>query len=191
MNLRRVLVLSTNLMICTSLMSSFVYAEDYVTKSAINASNGVAGLNDSKQVTADVNNNNVNTNFIQLNQRNDRLRFITNSPDTNNNVMDMFYNRDAGNKDDLGNELDPNTFYFTNNRYGNNYKFNGLVKARDMTTDNMVVNTMMTSTKFVGVLTTLSSSTAPCNAGEFKDDTNYHYVCVAANKWKRVALSDF
>ena len=28
-------------------------------------------------------------------------------------------------------------------------------------------------------------------AGQFTDDANYHYVCVAANSWKRVALSSF
>lgn len=45
--------------------------------------------------------------------------------------------------------------------------------------------------EFIGKLSTPSSSTSPCTAGEFKDDTNYHYVCVATNRWKRVALSDF
>jgi hypothetical protein len=40
-------------------------------------------------------------------------------------------------------------------------------------------------------LTTPASSSAACNAGQFTDDENYHYVCVAENTWKRVALSPF
>lgn len=106
--------------------------------------------------------------------------FVTNSPDTNNVIIDMFYNRDAGNKDLLGHELDPNIFYFTNNKYGNNYKFNGDLKAA------------LYAPKTLGkLLTPASSSSASCTAGEFKDDANYHYVCVSTNKWKRVALIDF
>lgn len=45
--------------------------------------------------------------------------------------------------------------------------------------------------QLISPLSTPSSSSAPCTAGEFRDDANYHYVCVATNKWKRVALSDF
>jgi len=40
-------------------------------------------------------------------------------------------------------------------------------------------------------LTTPASSSAPCNAGDFTDDANFHYVCTAPNTWKRVALSSF
>ncbi len=40
-------------------------------------------------------------------------------------------------------------------------------------------------------LTTPASSSAPCNAGDFTDDANFHYVCTAPNTWKRVALSTF
>ncbi|CAI3932055.1 hypothetical protein [Commensalibacter papalotli (ex Botero et al. 2024)] len=128
MNLRGILGLSTSLMVvCAGLMSSFAQAEDYVAKSQVNAANGVAGLNASKQITADVNNSKILTDGVQLNKKNDRLRFVTNSLDSNNNEIDMFFNRDAGNKDNLSNELDANTFYFTNNKYGNKYKFNGSV----------------------------------------------------------------
>lgn len=46
---------STSLMVvCTGFMSSFAQAEDYVTQSQVNVANGVAGLNASKQVTADI-----------------------------------------------------------------------------------------------------------------------------------------
>lgn len=55
----------------------------------------------------------------------------------------------------------------------------------------LTVSQSVISPKFVGTLSTPSSSSASCTAGEFKDDANYHYVCVSANKWKRVALSDF
>jgi hypothetical protein len=44
---------------------------------------------------------------------------------------------------------------------------------------------------FHETLTTPASSSAACSAGDFTDDANYHYVCVAANTWKRVALSTF
>jgi len=40
-------------------------------------------------------------------------------------------------------------------------------------------------------LTTPASSSSPCEPGQFTDDTSYHYVCVAPNKWKRVALTSF
>ena len=40
-------------------------------------------------------------------------------------------------------------------------------------------------------LTTPASSSATCTAGQFTDDANYHYVCVATNTWKRAALSAF
>ncbi|WP_035375984.1 hypothetical protein [Acetobacter nitrogenifigens] len=50
-----------------------------------------------------------------------------------------------------------------------------------------------TATLGTAVLTlgTPASSSAACTAGQFEDDANYHYVCVAANTWKRVALSSF
>ncbi|CAI3956131.1 unnamed protein product [Commensalibacter communis] len=55
----------------------------------------------------------------------------------------------------------------------------------------LTVTQQVSATKFHEQLSTPSSSSEACSAGDFKDDANYHYVCVAANKWKRVALSDF
>ena len=43
----------------------------------------------------------------------------------------------------------------------------------------------------VHALATPASSSAPCVPGAFEDDADYHYVCVARNTWKRVALSAF
>ena len=40
-------------------------------------------------------------------------------------------------------------------------------------------------------LNTPASSSATCNVGDFGDDAGFHYVCVATNTWKRVALSSF
>lgn len=40
-------------------------------------------------------------------------------------------------------------------------------------------------------LMTPASSSAACSAGDFADDANFHYVCVATNTWKRAALSAF
>ena len=44
---------------------------------------------------------------------------------------------------------------------------------------------------FTETLHTPASSSAPCTAGQFADDANFHYVCVAKDRWKRVALSEF
>ena len=44
---------------------------------------------------------------------------------------------------------------------------------------------------FRAALRTPASSSAPCTAGDFMDDANYHYVCVATNRWKRAELSAF
>jgi hypothetical protein len=35
------------------------------------------------------------------------------------------------------------------------------------------------------------SSSSACASGQFSFDGDYYYVCVATNKWKRVALSNF
>lgn len=35
------------------------------------------------------------------------------------------------------------------------------------------------------------SSSTTCTIGQFSFDADYYYVCVAANKWKRFALSNF
>lgn len=44
---------------------------------------------------------------------------------------------------------------------------------------------------FQGALMTPKTSAAQCSPGQFEDDVEYHYVCVAKNRWKRVALSSF
>jgi hypothetical protein len=48
-----------------------------------------------------------------------------------------------------------------------------------------------TAANYTETLTTPASSSAGCAAGQFTDDAGYHYVCTAANTWKRVALSTF
>jgi hypothetical protein len=45
--------------------------------------------------------------------------------------------------------------------------------------------------KMQAPLSTPRSSSAPCEVGQFSNDAEFHYVCVAENHWKRVALSDF
>jgi len=120
------------------------------------------------------------------------ISFATGSQNGNNQTVYMFYNpynstktRELSDselarigKDKL---LNQDTFYFTNLRYGTKFAFDGNVNVSDM----ISAKTIKLS------LSTPSSSSAACTAGEFKDDINYHYVCVANNKWKRVALSDF
>ncbi len=53
------------------------------------------------------------------------------------------------------------------------------------------VTTTASGPGFQEVLYTPASSAASCAVGQFADDANFHYVCVAANTWKRVALSSF
>jgi hypothetical protein len=43
----------------------------------------------------------------------------------------------------------------------------------------------------VHVLVVPKSSSSNCATGEFSFDNEYYYVCVAPNKWKRAALSNF
>jgi hypothetical protein len=50
---------------------------------------------------------------------------------------------------------------------------------------------VLSATSYHETLSTPTSSSAPCNPGDFTDDSNFHYVCAAANTWKRVALSAF
>ncbi len=52
-------------------------------------------------------------------------------------------------------------------------------------------NGIVTAPAYHETLRTPASSSTACNAGDFADDANFHYVCVAANTWKRVALSSF
>lgn len=44
---------------------------------------------------------------------------------------------------------------------------------------------------YLGNFSTPASSSAACIAGQFWDDANYHYVCVATDTIKRAALSTF
>ncbi|MBS0995868.1 hypothetical protein [Gluconobacter cerinus] len=60
----------------------------------------------------------------------------------------------------------------------------GLIATGDINTTGTIYATV-----FHENLTTPASSSAPCRAGQFTDDTNYHYVCVATNTWKRIALT--
>ena len=49
----------------------------------------------------------------------------------------------------------------------------------------------LSANTYAETLSTPASSSATCTAGQFTDDANYHYVCIAANTWKRAALSSF
>jgi hypothetical protein len=41
------------------------------------------------------------------------------------------------------------------------------------------------------VLTPPATSSATCTTGQFSVDSNYYYVCIASNTWKRLVLSSF
>ncbi|GAB6854103.1 hypothetical protein JCM15831A_11270 [Asaia astilbis] len=75
---------------------------------------------------------------------------------------------------------------------------NGLTSEKTLTAKaDVVVSGQIKSSQGVSAvsysekLTTPASSSAPCKAGQFTDDAHNHYVCVADNHWRRVALQDF
>lgn len=69
---------------------------------------------------------------------------------------------------------------------------NGLTAQADIgTTGNISSDGTVSAAVFIEKLSIPASSYAPCQPGQFSDDAHYHYVCVAANEWKRVALEAF
>jgi hypothetical protein len=62
-----------------------------------------------------------------------------------------------------------------------------------LTTDDEGKTTVAVDPTLVGlhVLVPPKTSESKCTAGEFSFDSDYYYVCVAPNKWKRLALSNF
>jgi len=70
---------------------------------------------------------------------------------------------------------------------------NGQLTINTATGGNLQVNAngIFTTGSFHVNLATPSSSSAPCTAGQIGADTNYIYVCVATNTWRRSALSSF
>ena len=71
----------------------------------------------------------------------------------------------------------------------------GAVTTRHNTLDdgtgNITATGNIAATAYRESLTTPASSSAACTAGQFTDDTNFHYVCVSSNTWKRAALNSF
>jgi hypothetical protein len=82
-----------------------------------------------------------------------------------------------GGNADSGN--DPVLYHFAATGGSHQFEVGGTVVA------------LITPTGFHENLTTPSSSSATCSAGDFTDDASYHYTCTATNTWKRVALSTF
>jgi hypothetical protein len=70
---------------------------------------------------------------------------------------------------------------------------NGQLTITTATGGNLQINGngVFTAGSFHVNLATPSSSSAPCTAGQIGADAKYIYVCVAANTWKRSALSSF
>jgi hypothetical protein len=70
---------------------------------------------------------------------------------------------------------------------------NGQLTINTATGGNLQVNAngVYTTGSFHINLATPASSSAPCTAGQIGADAKYIYVCVAANTWKRSALSSF
>ncbi len=70
---------------------------------------------------------------------------------------------------------------------------NGQLTINTVTGGSLQVNEtgVYTAGSFHVNLATPASSSAPCVAGQIGADANYVYVCVAANTWKRSALSSW
>ncbi|QCE34255.1 hypothetical protein FAI40_02270 [Acetobacteraceae bacterium] len=58
-------------------------------------------------------------------------------------------------------------------------------------TSPMIADKSVSAESFKENLRTPKSSREACEAGQFVDDQNYHYVCTSPNHWKRIMLSDF
>lgn len=198
-----------SLLLMGSVFTYSASAQDYVATSLVNVPNGVAGLDENGKVTSNIDNQSIDTQSVNAQSLNTqsvntqsvntqslnsqgvnaqmmqaqlmslvpdgRFRISTTSDSPSDSDIIIFFNRNE--QVGLGtNYLQANTLYFTSAKDGgDHYRFKGDI----------------TATRFRGILSTPSSSSAPCSEGEFADDANYHYVCVSANKWKRVALSDF
>lgn len=82
---------------------------------------------------------------------------------------------------------------FDSSKSQNGLALNGSYAGAQIVGHNFVIypNGNVKAPMFQGKLTTPASSSAPCEPGQFMDDADYHYVCVGANTWKRVALSAF
>jgi hypothetical protein len=115
---------------------------------------------------------------------------------------DITLNGDAVNGSvDIGNSANSSaTPYIDLNGFGtsqNNVRMindaNGQLTINTVTGGSLQVNEtgVYTAGSFHVNLATPASSSAPCVAGQIGADANYVYVCVAANKWKRSALSSF
>jgi len=115
---------------------------------------------------------------------------------------DIFLNGDPVNGSiDVGNPANSSaTPYINFNGFGtsqNNVRMindaNGQLTINTVTGGNLQVNAngVFTTGSFHLNLATPASSSAPCTAGQIGADANYIYVCVAANHWKRSALSSF
>ncbi len=75
--------------------------------------------------------------------------------------------------------------------YGGPWLFHGALQS-----DGRIISNLAGQAAFHASLFTPPSSYFPCFAGDFADDANFHYVCVAGDgsstgTWKRVALSGF
>lgn len=198
-----------SLLLMGSAVTYSASAQDYVATSLVNVPNGVAGLDENGKVTSNIDNQSIDTQSVNAQSLNTqsvntqsvntqslnsqgvnaqmmqaqlmslvpdgRFRISTTSDSPSDSDIIIFFNHNE--QVGLGtNYLQANTLYFTSAKDGgDHYRFKGDI----------------TATRFRGILSTPSSSSAPCSEGEFVDDANYHYVCVSANKWKRVALSDF
>lgn len=100
-------------------------------RSDIGKGGGVAGLDASRQITNDVSNNAVVTRRVEFPNHNQEIIFNTNSPDSNNRQVHIGY------------DLDNNKVYFTNGKYGNDYEFNGTVKAPAMRAENVIPSRLL------------------------------------------------
>lgn len=64
----------------------------------------------------------------------------------------------------------------------------GIMVADNAGTATVAIDSTVVSTR---VIVPPKTSSSPCASGQFSFDVDYYYLCIAANKWKRFALSNF
>jgi hypothetical protein len=64
----------------------------------------------------------------------------------------------------------------------------GMMISETAGTSTIAIDPSIVSTQ---VLTPPAASSAACTTGQFSTDSNYYYVCIASNSWKRVVLTSF
>lgn len=67
----------------------------------------------------------------------------------------------------------------------------GTANTKSITVGNFLTNSVSASVDLLKTTTAPANSTATGTRGGIRFDNDYLYVCIAANSWKRIALTEF